>query len=83
MLLSTCLYCKGMQCHASDCDCLHPAAPLLQILRKQHKCKLPVEIAHLGPQELDAKTLAAFNKELGPVYGLDLTAVKYPAHHSK
>ena len=56
---------------------------LLQILRTQLKCKLPVEIAYVGAkQEMRPDAIPALNASFGPVHGLDLSEAPYPEHHN-
>lgn len=56
---------------------------LLQTLRHKLNCTLPVEVAYIGSKkEMDPAAIAALNSTLGPVHGLDLSAVPYPAHHN-
>uniref|UniRef100_A0A383W675 Nucleotide-diphospho-sugar transferase domain-containing protein n=1 Tax=Tetradesmus obliquus TaxID=3088 RepID=A0A383W675_TETOB len=55
----------------------------LWTLRHKLNCSLPAEIAYIGSkEEVDPVAIAAMNATLGPVYGLDLSAVSYPAHHN-
>ncbi|WIA22256.1 hypothetical protein OEZ85_004579 [Tetradesmus obliquus] len=55
----------------------------LWTLRHKLNCTLPAEVAYIGSKkEVDPAAIAAMNATLGPVYGLDLSAVPYPAHHN-
>ncbi|KAF6252396.1 mannosyltransferase putative-domain-containing protein [Scenedesmus sp. NREL 46B-D3] len=55
----------------------------LWTLRKKLNCLLPVEVAYIGlKNEMDPAAIAALNATLGPVFGLDLSAAPYPAHHN-
>jgi hypothetical protein len=55
---------------------------LLQILRKQLNCTLPVEIAYRDEKEVHPGVIKALDASLGPVYGLDLSQASYPEHHN-
>jgi hypothetical protein len=62
---------------------LHLLLLLLQTLRHKLNCSLPAEVAYIGSKkEIDPAAIATLNATLGPVYGLDLSAVPYPAHHN-
>jgi hypothetical protein len=55
---------------------------VLQILRNQLNCTLPVEIAYRNEQEMHPDAITALDAALGPVYGLDLSLAPYPEHHN-
>lgn len=56
---------------------------MLQILRKQLNCTLPVEVAFVSAkQEMHPDVIPALNASFGPVHGLDLSTAPYPAHHN-
>eukprot|EP00882_Tetradesmus_deserticola_P005629 GHRQ01005925.1.p2 GENE.GHRQ01005925.1~~GHRQ01005925.1.p2 ORF type:complete len:318 (+),score=74.36 GHRQ01005925.1:1040-1993(+) len=64
-------------------DMLGAIAATLWTLRNKLGCFLPIEVAYIGARkEMDPAAIAALNATLGPVYGLDLSAVAYPAHHN-
>ena len=52
-----------------------------QVLRDTHGCTLPVQVAWHSAREMDNATLAALDQRFGPVLGLDVAALPYPAHH--
>lgn len=54
---------------------------LVQALRKQYGCTLPVEIAYRGDKEVDAVTRETLEREFAPLHWLDLNKRQYPAHH--
>jgi hypothetical protein len=54
---------------------------VMQALRKQHGCTLPVEVAYKGDKEVDEVTRATLSKEFAPLYWLDLEKQEYPSHH--
>lgn len=56
---------------------------MLQVLRHQHKCKLPVEIAYRGDKEIDPVTRATLTKAFAPLHWMDLEQQQYPDHHYK
>jgi hypothetical protein len=58
-------------------------AVTLRVLRRRLGCGLPVEVAWQGPREMDNATLAALDRDYGPVFGFDVGAVPYPAHHRR
>jgi hypothetical protein len=55
---------------------------LLQILRNQLNCTLPVEIAYRNEKEVHPGTIKALDAAVGPVHGLDLSLAPYPEHHN-
>lgn len=55
----------------------------MQVLREQLNCTLPVEVAWHTKEEMDNATLTALDKQFGPVYGLNLSAIPFPDHHRR
>jgi hypothetical protein len=60
-----------------------PPPPLLQVLREELNCTLPVELVWHGPQEMDTATLAGLKKFFDPLEGYDVTTKPYPKHQRK
>jgi hypothetical protein len=54
---------------------------LYQVLREVLKCSLPVELVWHTVEEMDAATLAALRQHFGPIVGVNLSGVPWPAHH--
>ncbi len=52
-----------------------------QVLRQRLSCKLPIEVAWRGPQEMDHVTWTALQARYGPLRPLDLSAQQWPSHH--
>jgi hypothetical protein len=55
----------------------------LRVLRHHLRCRLPVEVAWQGPREMDEATLAALDRDYGPVLGLDVSSTPYPEHQRR
>jgi hypothetical protein len=51
------------------------------VLREQLKCSLPVELVWHSSEEMDEATLAALRKHFGPIVGISLGSLPWPAHH--
>jgi hypothetical protein len=51
-----------------------------QVLREVLHCRLPVELAWQGSQEMTNDTLAALQQQYGPLSGFDVMAMPYPRH---
>ncbi|KAK9815073.1 hypothetical protein WJX73_006806 [Symbiochloris irregularis] len=53
----------------------------LSVLRRHISSKLPVEIWHVGSDELDAASRAYFEAQFAPLRCIDAETVPQPAHH--
>jgi hypothetical protein len=53
----------------------------MQVLREELKCSLPVELVWHSAHEMDNATLAALRKHFGPIIGISLSSLPWPAHH--
>eukprot|EP00879_Flechtneria_rotunda_P001580 GHRR01001739.1.p1 GENE.GHRR01001739.1~~GHRR01001739.1.p1 ORF type:complete len:781 (+),score=205.53 GHRR01001739.1:562-2904(+) len=75
---------RGILFVAGGNQMLAAVTATLWILRNKLNCTLPAEVAYVGlAKELHPDQIAVLNRTLGPVYGLDLSAVPYPAHHNR
>eukprot|EP00879_Flechtneria_rotunda_P014025 GHRR01014652.1.p1 GENE.GHRR01014652.1~~GHRR01014652.1.p1 ORF type:complete len:223 (+),score=62.91 GHRR01014652.1:328-996(+) len=58
-------------------------AILLHVLRRQHNCSLPVEIAYRGDREVDQQTRETLVAAFAPLTWLNLEQQPYPTHHNQ
>ena len=72
---------RGIIVNAGGSKLLASAAVTLAVLRRELNCTLPVELVWHGSDEMDARTLAAFEREFAPLRGYDIAAEPYPKHH--
>eukprot|EP00879_Flechtneria_rotunda_P011098 GHRR01011595.1.p1 GENE.GHRR01011595.1~~GHRR01011595.1.p1 ORF type:complete len:715 (+),score=197.61 GHRR01011595.1:822-2966(+) len=63
--------------------CLLIPPPPPKVLRRQHNCSLPVEIAYRGDREVDQQTRETLVAAFAPLTWLNLEQQPYPTHHNQ
>lgn len=53
----------------------------MQVLREVLNCTLPVELVWHSAAEMDSQTLTVLQSRWGPIKGVDLSSIPFPAHH--
>eukprot|EP00882_Tetradesmus_deserticola_P033742 GHRQ01038567.1.p1 GENE.GHRQ01038567.1~~GHRQ01038567.1.p1 ORF type:complete len:162 (+),score=51.89 GHRQ01038567.1:511-996(+) len=72
---------RGIIINAGSPNLISSTIVTLKVLREQLDCKLPVELVWHTAEEMDDGTLAALRQHWGPIVGISLSSLPWPAHH--